>query len=321
MMRIHLLGPPAIEREGVPARPPRGRKAWALLAYLLLAERPPSRRQLAELLFDEAGDPLGALRWSLAELRRALGAPELFGGDPVATTLGNGITVDVHALTGELADPRGLLDLDGELLEGLSVLASPTFESWLVVERHRLAATAEARLRQTALGLLASGQAGPAVAYASRAVARNPLDQGNHELLVRSLAASGDRAAALRQVAVCEDTLRRELGRRRRRSRRRRALRPGRRGAGRPAGAPRSPASSRPAGRPSPPAPSRPASTACAGPARTRPPTPTPPSRAARWWRWAGPWSTRSGAATRRARSSSTRRCGWPLRPVTRRRP
>jgi tetratricopeptide (TPR) repeat protein len=38
-------------------------------------------------------------------------------------------------------------------------------------------------------------------------VASNLLEEGNHELLVRSLAAAGDRAAALRQVAVCEDTL------------------------------------------------------------------------------------------------------------------
>ena len=212
MVRIRLLGRPAIERNGELVPPPRGRKAWALLAYLLLAERPPGRRHLAELLFSEADDPLGALRWTLAELRRALGAPGLFAGDPVATGLGDGISADVHAVAGEPADPAGLLELDGQLLDGLSVLASPTFESWLVVERHRLTATAEARLRQTALGLLAAGQAGAAVAYASRAVAHNPLDEGNHELLVRCLAASGDRAAALRQVAVCQDILRRELG-------------------------------------------------------------------------------------------------------------
>ena len=84
-LTIRLLGPPAIARDGVPAPPPRGRKAWALLAYLLLADRPPSRRHLAELLFGDADDPLGALRWTLAELRRALGTRELFGGDPVAT--------------------------------------------------------------------------------------------------------------------------------------------------------------------------------------------------------------------------------------------
>lgn len=61
-MTIRLLGPPAIERDGRPAPSPRGRKAWALLCYVLLAERPPGRKHLAELLFGEADDPLGALR-------------------------------------------------------------------------------------------------------------------------------------------------------------------------------------------------------------------------------------------------------------------
>ena len=211
-LTIRLLGPPAIERDGGPAPPPRGRKAWALLAYLLLADRPPGRRQLAELLFGDADDPLGALRWTLAELRRALGAPGLFVGDPVATALGPGAEVDLQVLADQPADPAPLLALGGELLEGMSVASSPAFESWLVVERHRVAAVVEARLRQAAMTLLASGRAEAAVAYASRALARNPLEEGNHELLVRSLAAAGDRAAALRQVAVGEDTLRRELG-------------------------------------------------------------------------------------------------------------
>lgn len=212
VLTIRLLGPPAVEHDGAPAAPPRGRKAWALLAYLLLADRPPGRHHLAELLFCEADDPLAALRWTLAELRRALAAPELLGGNPVATDLGPGVEVDVHTLTSEPADPARLLDLGGELLEGVSVAASPAFESWLVVERYRLAATAEARLRQAALRLLAANRADAAVAYAARAVACNPLEEGNHELLVRSLAAAGDPVAALRQVAVGEDTLRRELG-------------------------------------------------------------------------------------------------------------
>ncbi len=107
-LTIRLLGPPAIARDGVPAPPPRGRKAWALLAYLLLADRPPSRRHLAELLFGDADDPLGALRWTLAELRRALGTRELFGGDPVATALGGGVEVDLEVLAGQPADPTAL---------------------------------------------------------------------------------------------------------------------------------------------------------------------------------------------------------------------
>ena len=35
---------------------------------------------IAELLFGAADDPLGALRWTLADLRRALGTPHLLRG-------------------------------------------------------------------------------------------------------------------------------------------------------------------------------------------------------------------------------------------------
>jgi DNA-binding SARP family transcriptional activator len=181
-----------------------------VLGYVLLAERPPSRRRLAELFFADTEDPLGALRWTLSELRRAFNTAEVLLGDPVS--LGGDVVVDVHQIRRDDTDPAALLEMDGELLDGVRLSANPEFESWLLVERHRVSAAVEARLRQAAVALLVAGRAGEAVAYASGAVARNPLEEGNHELLVRSLAMSGDRAAALRQVAVCEDTLRRELG-------------------------------------------------------------------------------------------------------------
>jgi DNA-binding SARP family transcriptional activator len=212
VLTIRLLGPPAIERDGVPVRPPRGRKAWAVLSYLLLADRPPSRSHLSELLFGDAADPLGALRWTLAELRRALALPDAFCGDPLRSAIGVGVTVDIHLVTGDDPDPSSLLDVKGELLEGMQLASSLDFESWLLVQRHRVSATIEARLRHTAAALLADGHAPEAIEFASRAVARNSLEEGNHELLVRSLAMAGDRVAARRQVAVCEDILRRELG-------------------------------------------------------------------------------------------------------------
>jgi DNA-binding SARP family transcriptional activator len=210
MTSIRLMGPPVIEPLEGQARVPRGRKTWAVLAYLLLADRPPSRKRLAELLFADADDPLGALRWTLAELRRSLG--NVLGGDPVVTTLDTGCSVDVLQVIDDSTDPAALLDLGGELLEGVELASCPDFESWLLVERHRLSATIEAKLREAAVSLVAGGRAKDAIPFASKAVAINPLEQGNHELLVRSLAIAGDRAAALRQVAVCEDVLRRELG-------------------------------------------------------------------------------------------------------------
>ena len=209
MITIRLLGPPALERDGEPARPPRGRKAWALLCYLVLAERPPARRQLAELLFADADDPLGALRWTLAELRRALRLSDVLGGDPVSTALPPQVQVDVAALDSDAGDLRALR---GELLAGVELPANLEFESWLLVARHRVSAAIEARLRQTAVELLSTGRVTEAIGYASLAVERNPMEESNHELLVRGFAAAGQRAAALRQVAVCEDILRRELG-------------------------------------------------------------------------------------------------------------
>jgi len=211
VLTIRLLGPPGLERDGRPLRAPRGRKAWAVLCYVLLASRPVPRKHLAELLFGDAADPLGAVRWTLAELRRALGTPDAFAGDPVTPALGDGVVVDVQLLDAD-ADPAALLAIGGELIDGVYVDACPEFESWLLVERHRIAARIEARLRQAAVGLVAAGRPADAVAYASRAVAISPLDEGNHELLVRSLAMAGDREAAQRQIAVCEDLLRRELG-------------------------------------------------------------------------------------------------------------
>lgn len=211
MFTIRLLGKPTIESDGRPVRAPRGRKTWALLCYVLLAERPPARRQLAELLFGEADDPLGALRWTLAELRRALGRPEALRGDPVDANLG-AVRVDLDLLRGDFADATPLLEVDGELLDGLSVDSSPGFESWLSVERSRVAGLIEARLRQAACARLAAGKANEAVPFATKAVTRNPYDEGNHVLLVRCLATAGDAQAAERQVAVCEDLLRREYG-------------------------------------------------------------------------------------------------------------
>ncbi|GAA1670472.1 hypothetical protein GCM10009745_11240 [Kribbella yunnanensis] len=206
VVEIRLLGPPRVQRSGAAVRQPRGRKAWGLLGYLLLAERPPSRRRLSDLFFADADDPLGALRWSLAELRRAIGVPGLLTGDPVLT---GAMTADVLRLAAASDDD---LLATGELLEGIELESCPEFESWLLLERRRIASEIEAQLRQRAISRLASGQAEAAIPFAAKAVAISPHEQGNHELLVRSLAASGDRVAALQRISQCAELFRRELG-------------------------------------------------------------------------------------------------------------
>jgi DNA-binding SARP family transcriptional activator len=59
-LTIQLLGRPRLVRDGTDSYEFRSRKSWAVLAYLALRERPPSRSQLAALLFCGADDPVRA---------------------------------------------------------------------------------------------------------------------------------------------------------------------------------------------------------------------------------------------------------------------
>src|ERR1700754_44226 len=90
MTTIQLLVCPQITRGPAGGYRFRSRKSWGLLAYLILSERPPARSQLATLLFGGADDPVRALRWGLAEIRRALGDGASVDGDPVVLQLPDG---------------------------------------------------------------------------------------------------------------------------------------------------------------------------------------------------------------------------------------
>ena len=83
-LAIHLLGRPHAGRVAGQAYTFRSQKSWAILAYLSLTERPPTRNQLALLLFPEASDPLRALRWNLSEIGRCLGGDAASGPMPSA---------------------------------------------------------------------------------------------------------------------------------------------------------------------------------------------------------------------------------------------
>src|SRR3954470_10705359 len=210
---IRLLGRPCIERSDGAAYRLRSRKSWALLAYLLLSEAAPTRSQLAGLLFGEADDPLRALRWGLAEVRRCLGDGASVDGDPVVLRLPEGTVVDTAVLTRRSwSEAVEVVGLDAELLDGMTVRDSPAFESWLLSERRRVAATAEGVLHEAALGLLAEGALDRARGFAVRAAAMSPLDENHQALLIRLYRLAGDDAAAEEQYAAWSDLLEAELG-------------------------------------------------------------------------------------------------------------
>jgi DNA-binding SARP family transcriptional activator len=216
VLNIRLLGRPRAEVDGREVPGPRGRKAWALLAVLLLADSPPSRRSLAGLLFPDAGDPLGALRWTLSQLRRALRGHAAIGGDPVVVRLGPGCRVDVTPLLddrdgGPDGGAAGDLDLPEVLLDGADGIAGPDLDLWLTAARHRVDAARGARLRRAAEGALAAAEPSIAVTAAARALVAEPDHAAARATLVGSLVAAGDHAAALAQLRHWSAWIRQEL--------------------------------------------------------------------------------------------------------------
>jgi DNA-binding SARP family transcriptional activator len=210
---IQLLGHPRITRGSGEVYRFRSRKSWGLLAYLILSEHAPARSQLASLLFAGADDPVRALRWGLAEIRRALGDGGSVDGDPVVLRLPPGSAVDVQVVTkGTWAEAVTLPGLGADLLEGTAVRGAAAFETWLLAQQRHAAAASEAILHEGALGSMARGALTEAVGYAVRAATMSPLDENHQALLIRLYRMAGDDDAAAKQVAAFTRVLGAELG-------------------------------------------------------------------------------------------------------------
>lgn len=204
---IRLIGPTRItwgERE---LALPASRKTRAILAYLLLADRPVSRQQLCELFFDVPDDPRAALRWSLSKLRPVLAAD---GTDRVVTLRDQvaidrtGLWVDAWQLrdlaAGDLvacteSSLAGLLDWSSEpLLADGDLPNRPDFAAWLVAERHN-AQRALARLL-TELADRRAGDPARQLDPLQRLTALDPLDSEAYQRLIATLVQLGRRSDA-----------------------------------------------------------------------------------------------------------------------------
>ncbi len=213
MLLVKLLGRPALVADGSEVPGPRGNKAWATLAYLVGSPAPVPRDRLVSLLFPDAGDGPAALRWSLAELRRTVGNPQAFAGDPVGLALGPHVRADVQLLAAApWYEATELADLTSPLLEGMNLTSCPGFQLWLEGERRRVAGQAAAVLRDAARSEIASSRPGEALPHARRLVLLEPWDENAHELLVRALAQSGAVEEARAHVATITDLFLVELG-------------------------------------------------------------------------------------------------------------
>lgn len=208
-LRVTTIGKPSIVGPDGKVLPVPGKQPWALLARLLLSDRPVGRRTLASELFCDAKDPLGALRWCLASLRRALG-PGTLTGDPVDLNLPDTIKVDIWTLAA-----TGAADIEpAEFLEGIDPVASGEFSTWLLVARGQISAKLHDSFRRLAIDALAIRNSAAAIRYSERAIRVRPLDESGHVLLVKALVQSGNMAAAAAQIQATEREFEKQVGER-----------------------------------------------------------------------------------------------------------
>lgn len=203
---------------------PLPKKAQGLLAYLALHPgQALARERLAALLWGDARSEQA--RRSLRECLRSIRA--IMGGDAkdALAADGNGgrlalpKNTDVDATRFEqLVRSSRLEDLEaahglyrGEFLAELHIASEP-FEEWLVLKRRRLAAAMSDLLLRLASMRADAGNSDGAVEAAQHLTIVDPLREEGHRLLIRLLAASGRRSAALAQHAQCVSVLRRDLG-------------------------------------------------------------------------------------------------------------
>jgi DNA-binding SARP family transcriptional activator len=224
-VRIALLGTPAVERDGRPIQAPA--KAHALLADLAAHDTPQLRERLLALLWPESGPDAARknLRNLLWRLRHDLRDDVVQGDERLA--LADTAAVDVRAfsraareLGGAQAHPEATLRAArtmarlyrGALLDGLSLADAPDFELWLTTTREQLHELHLRALHQIVAAERAAGRWPQVLTAARAALAHDPLQEPMYRALIEAHAREGDRAAALRQYALLQEMLERELG-------------------------------------------------------------------------------------------------------------
>jgi predicted ATPase len=162
------------------------------------------------------------LRNTLANLRQILGDAQttaspflLITRETVQFNGASDYSLDVRAFA-DLCDAgrweEGIALYRGEFLEGLSLKDSAPFEDWALLTRERLRQQYLRALRRLAAQCEQHGDRAGAEKHLRRLLELEPWDEEGHRGLMRLLAASGQRSAALAQYEKCVESLRAELG-------------------------------------------------------------------------------------------------------------
>lgn len=199
-LRVQMLGPLTIRREGVALTLTASRKVRALIAYLALAPSAVPRSQLCELLWDVPDDPRGELRWCLSKLRTLIDSTDRrrveTHGDAVRLNLSDCV-LDTTQIAQAVQEGLGVQSQDrlreladlfkGDFLEDVEIERNPAFNNWLVAQRRRFRACRTALLEQ----LVTDAPDEQALKYLDTWLELAPFDLRVHEALLKVLARRG----------------------------------------------------------------------------------------------------------------------------------
>jgi DNA-binding SARP family transcriptional activator/class 3 adenylate cyclase len=214
MLRITLLGEMSLQADGKRLELPASRRARALLGVLALERRTHPRGQLAARFWPDVLDESArtSLRSALSALRRPLGADA--DRYLLATREGVALAGPEHVWT-DIGEFDRLL-AGGQLQEALALsrgeLLADLDEDWVYERREEHRARVVAALEQMASAAQSAGDLAAAVALTRRQVALDPLSEEAQRELIRRLALSGDRPAALTTYRRLAERLAAELG-------------------------------------------------------------------------------------------------------------
>ncbi|MEJ2598763.1 MAG: BTAD domain-containing putative transcriptional regulator [Anaerolineales bacterium] len=231
-LSLSLLGPFRVALDGNPVKGLKSNKVRALLAYLSVeADKPHHRETLAGLLWPDRSDrdALSNLRYTLSNLRQVIGDRTarppflLITRDRLQFNAASDYQLDVKSFVQIVEagsfDSTAIEQLEkaaalyqGNFLEGFYVEGSPAFEEWTLLTRERLARQASTVLHALAAIHEQGCAYEQAQSYVWQQLKLEPWDESAHQRLMRLLALSGQRSAALAQYESCRNALAEELG-------------------------------------------------------------------------------------------------------------
>ncbi len=219
MVRIRLLGTVEVEQGGQRVRGFRSHKTLALLGYLAARGQPLARSHLADLFWPDETEAQGRLSLSRALNSLTTLLPGLLQADRNTLHLprSEALWLDVAAFD-RVAEgtPQALAEATAlyrdDFMTDIALDGCPAFDLWLVGERELWRQRVAQVLNALVTHYAQHGAHDAALTWASRLLHLQPWQEEAHRHVMRLLAWSGQRSAALAQYETCRRVLAEELG-------------------------------------------------------------------------------------------------------------